>query len=76
MPDLKKFVTEMILREDLENASITKEALYQAFARWCRERRITMAPDRKNLTVALKNQFAMNEKVVDGEPSWVNARLK
>ena len=42
----------------------------------CRERRITMAPDRKNLTVALKNQFAMNEKVVDGEPSWVNVRLK
>jgi hypothetical protein len=75
-PDLKKFVSETILREEAENASITKEALYQAFARWCRERRIATAPDRKTLTVALKNQFALNENVVDGEPSWVNVRLK
>jgi hypothetical protein len=75
-PDLKKFVTETILREDVENTSITKEALYQAFARWCREHRITQTPDRKTLTVALKNQFALNEKIVDGEPSWMNVRLK
>jgi hypothetical protein len=74
--DLKKFVTETILREDAENASITKEALYQAFARWCREHRIATAPDRKTLSVALKNQFALAEKVIDGEPSWVNVRLK
>jgi hypothetical protein len=74
--DLKKFIAESILREDAENASITKEALFLAFARWCRERRITQAPDRKALTVALKNQFALNEKIVDGEPSWVNVRLK
>jgi hypothetical protein len=75
-PDLKKFVSETILREDAENASITKEALYLAFDRWCRERRIVTVPDRKNLNVALKNQFALTEKVVDGEPSWVNVRLK
>jgi hypothetical protein len=75
-PDLRKFVAETILREDTENASITKEALYQAFARWCREHRIATTPDRKTLTVALKNQFALNEKVTDGEPSWVNVRLK
>jgi predicted component of type VI protein secretion system len=75
-PDLKKFVADAILREDAENATITKEALYQEFARWCRERRIEKAPDRRALTVALKNQFALIEKIVDGEPSWVNVRLK
>jgi len=75
-PDLRKFIAETILREDGENASIPKEALYQAFARWCRERRITTTPERKALTVALKNQFALSEKIVDGEPSWVNVRLK
>jgi len=75
-PDLKKFVAETILREDAENTTITKEALYLAFDRWCRERRIVTVPDRKNLTVSLKNQFALTEKVVDGEPSWVNVRLK
>jgi hypothetical protein len=75
-PDLRKFVAETILREDAEDAAVTKEALYQAFARWCRERKIAAAPDRKTLTVALKNQFAFSEKVVDGEPSWVNVRLK
>jgi hypothetical protein len=75
-PDLKKFVTESILREDAVNATITKEALYQEFTRWCRERRIEKAPDRRALTVALKNQFAFNERIVDGEPTWVNVRLK
>jgi hypothetical protein len=74
-PDLRKFVAETILRDDTGNASITKEALYQAFARWCREHRIPTMPDRKALTVALKNQFAFSEEMVDGEPSWVNARL-
>ena len=75
-PDLKKFVSETILREDAENATIAKEALYLAFDRWCRERRIVTVPDRKSLGVTLKNQFALTEKVVDGEPSWVNVRLK
>jgi hypothetical protein len=75
-PDLRKFIAETILREDGENASIPKEALYQAFGRWCRERRMTTTPERKALTVALKNQFALSEKVIDGEPSWVNVRLK
>jgi len=75
-PDLKKFVSETILREDAENASIAKEALYLAFDQWCRERRIVTVPDRKNLAVSLRNQFALTEKIVDGEPSWVNVRLK
>ena len=75
-PDLKKFVAETILREDAENAMISKEALYLAFDRWCRERRIVTVPDRKYLTITLKNQFALTETVVDGEPSWVNVRLK
>ena len=75
-PALRKFIAETILREDADNAWITKEALYQAFVRWCREHRITTTPDRKTLTVALKNQFALSEKITDGEPSWMNVRLK
>jgi hypothetical protein len=73
---IKKFVAESIVREEAEESHVTKDALYQAFARWCREHRITPVPDRRAITVILKNQFALKEKTVDGEPSWVNVRLK
>jgi hypothetical protein len=73
---IKKFVAEAIVREDAEESHVTKDALCQAFARWCRERRITPVPDRKAITVTLKNQFALKEKTVNGEASWVNVRLK
>lgn len=73
---IKKFVAGAIVREDTDEGHITKDLLYQAFARWCREHRITPVPDRRAFTVALKNQFAMKEKTVDGEPSWVNVRLR
>jgi hypothetical protein len=73
---IKKFIAESIAREDAEEAHVSKDVLYQAFTRWCREHRVTPVPDRKALTVALKNQYAMKEKTVDGEPSWVNVRLR
>lgn len=75
-PAIKRFVAETIIREDADENFVTKDALYKAFSQWCREHRITMVPDRKALTVALKNQFAMKEKSVDGEPSWMNVRLR
>lgn len=75
-PDFRKFIADTLIRADEEHVSVTKDALYQAFARWCREHRVTPVPDRKTLTVALKNKFAFTENLVDGESSWVNIRLK
>jgi hypothetical protein len=73
---LKKFVTEKITRVDDEDVVICKDDMYQAFTRWCREHKITQVPDRKAVTVALKNKFALGEKTVSGIPCWVNVRLK
>jgi len=73
---IKKFVSEAVVREDTEESHVTKDAVYQAFVRWCREHRIAPVPDRRAITVILKNQFAFKEKTVDGEPSWVNVRLR
>ncbi|MDD5143457.1 hypothetical protein [Methanoregula sp.] len=73
---LKRFITEATIRGDTEDDHVTKEALYQAFTRWCREHRITPVPEKKTVTVALKNQFAIKEKSLDGEPSWINIRLR
>ena len=73
---LKKFVTEKISRIEADDAIISKDELYQAFGRWCREQKITPVPDRKVVAVALKNQFALQERTADGVPSWVNIRLK
>jgi hypothetical protein len=75
-PAIRSFVDEAITREDAEESRVTKVAMYETFTRWCREHRIMDIPDRKAVTVALKNQFALKEKTVDGEPSWVNVRLK
>lgn len=72
---IKRFVADAIVRED-EYTGVSKEDLYQAFSRWCREHRITPIPDRRALTVILKNQFAMKETMVNSEPSWINIRLK
>lgn len=73
---LKRFITDATIRGESEDDQVTKEALYQAFARWCREQRITPVPDKKTVTIALKNQFAVKEKALDGEPAWVNIRLR
>ncbi|MDD1691104.1 MAG: hypothetical protein LUQ66_10630 [Methanoregula sp.] len=73
---IKKFMADCIVREDTEDCHVTKDLLYRAFTRWCREHRIAPVPDRRAVTVALKNQFAMTEKIIGGEPSWTNLRLK
>jgi hypothetical protein len=73
---VKKFVADVIIRRDVDEGHVTKDVLYQTFSRWCREHRITPVPDRRAFTTALKNQFAMQERSVDGEPSWINIRLK
>lgn len=73
---LKRFIAEAAIRGDTENDQVTKETLYLAFARWCREHRITPVPDKKTVTIALKNQFALKETSLDGEPAWVSIRLR
>lgn len=73
---IKRFIAEAVIRGDLDDGYVTKEAMYEAFARWCREHRVTPVPEKKAVTVALKNQFALKEKTIDGEPAWVNIRLR
>lgn len=73
---LKQFIAEATIRGETEDDHVTKEALYQAFTRWCREHRITPVPEKKAVTIALKNQFAVKEKALDGEPVWINLRLR
>ncbi|MHB8164469.1 MAG: hypothetical protein ACYDDV_08970 [Methanoregula sp.] len=73
---LKKFVSTKITRSDVVDAVISKDDMYQAFTRFCREHKVTQVPDRKAFTIALKNKFAFFDKTVNGVPSWVNVRLK
>ena len=73
---LKKFVSTKIARSDAGNAVISKDDMYQAFARFCREHKCTMVPDQKAFSIALKNKFAFFDKTISGNPSWVNVRLK
>lgn len=73
---IKQFITEATARGDTDDGHVTKEALYLAFTSWCREHRVTPVPEKKAVTVALKNQFALKEKTIDGEPAWVNIRLR
>jgi hypothetical protein len=73
---LKKFASTKITRSDAGDAVISKDDMYLAFTRFCREHKITQVPDRKAFTIALKNKFAFFDKTVNGVPSWVNVRLK
>jgi len=73
---LKTFFSTKIARTDDAGDHAGKDELYDLFARFCREHRITPVPERKTVTVALKNQFALTEKMVDGIPSWTGIRLK
>jgi hypothetical protein len=76
---IKRFVTTRIVRSSDEGGTDTivpKDELYQRFTRWCRENAISPVPDRRSFTVALKNQYAIPERSVGGEPYWVNIRLK
>ncbi|RPI40008.1 MAG: hypothetical protein EHM53_03570 [Methanoregulaceae archaeon] len=73
---LKTFFSTKISRTDDPETIIKKDELYDLFARFCRDHRITPVPERKTVTVALKNQFALTEKTVDGTPCWTGIRLK
>jgi len=73
---LKTFFSAKIARTDDAGDHAGKDELYDLFARFCREHRITPVPERKTVTVALKNQFALTEKMVEGIPSWTGIRLK
>jgi len=73
---VKKFIAEKITRGEPDDAIVPKDEMYDLFARWCRDRRITPVPDRRRFTPALKNQFAFAEKTVDGIPCWLNVRMK
>lgn len=73
---LKRFVSTKITRSDAGDAVISKDDMYLAFTRFCREHNIAKIPDRKSFTIALKNKFAFFDKTITGTPSWVNVRLK
>ena len=73
---LKTFFSTKISRTDDPETIIKKDDLYELFTRFCRDHRITPVPERKTVTVALKNQFALIEKTVDGTPCWTGIRLK
>ena len=73
--DLKKFVSTMITRVDADEAVISKEDMYLAFTRWCRDHRSAPVPDRKVFATILKNKFAIAEKTIAGTACWINVRL-
>jgi hypothetical protein len=73
---LKIFFSSKIARTDDAGDTMGKDELYELFARFCRDNRITPVPERRSVTVALKNQFALTEKLVDGTPCWTGIRLK
>ena len=73
---LKTFFSSKIARSDDEEARMSKDDLYELFARFCRDHRIAPVPERKTVTVALKNQFALTEKLVDGTSFWTGIRPK
>jgi len=72
----KKFFTSMINREDSDTIHIAKDDLYYTFERWCRNNRVLPVPDKKSFAVTLKNQFAVQENMLNGTPSWIGIRLK
>jgi hypothetical protein len=73
---LKKFVTTKITRIDADEAVLSKDDMYQAFTRWCRDHRIAPVPERRVFATLLKNKFAITDKTVNGTSCWVNVRLR
>jgi hypothetical protein len=72
---LKKFVATKITRVDADDAIVSKDDMYEAFTRWCRDHRITAVPERKVFATLLKNKFAISEKNVGGASCWVHVLL-
>jgi hypothetical protein len=72
---LKKFITSKITRVDADDAVISKDDMYQAFTRWCRDHRIVTLPERRVFATLLKNKYAITEKTINGTSCWVHVRL-
>lgn len=72
---LKTFFAEKVHRTDEAGAAVSKDELYERFVRFCHEQRIATVPDRRAVTIALKNQFSVMEKNIGGVPSWSGIRL-
>jgi len=72
----RKFIDARLNRIDDPAASMSRDDMYQAFSRWCRDHRIIPVPDRKELAVALKTRYAFTETVFDGKMVWTGVRLK
>ncbi|HSA37537.1 MAG TPA: hypothetical protein P5013_01440 [Methanoregula sp.] len=73
---LKAFFSSKFLRTDDPDDTLGKDLLFDLFSRFCRQYGITPVPERKSVTIALKNQFALAERQVNGIPSWIGIRLK
>jgi hypothetical protein len=73
---IRTFFTAKIARTDEAGEGVAKDELYERFARFCRDHRITPVPERKNVTIALKNRFALTEEMHNGIPHWAGIRLK
>jgi hypothetical protein len=73
---LKTFFSSTIARTDDAGDRVGKDDLYEIFIRFCHDHRITPVPERRAVTVTLKNQFALTEKLVDGTSCWTGIRLK
>jgi hypothetical protein len=73
---LKKFFSVKIARTDDAGDNMGKDVLYELFVRFCHDHRITPVPERRAVTVALKNQFALTEKIVNGTACWTGIRIK
>jgi hypothetical protein len=72
----KKFFASMVIRDDSDTVLIPKDDMYYSFERWCRNNRVLPVPDKKSFSVILKNQFAVQEKMVNGTPTWVGVKVK
>lgn len=70
---LKKFMGTVNRTDDPKDC-MGKAELYDLFVRFCHDHRITPVPERSAVTVALKNQFAMTEKMVNGTACWTGIR--
>ncbi|MDD1684811.1 MAG: type II toxin-antitoxin system CcdA family antitoxin [Methanoregula sp.] len=73
---LRTFFSAKIARTDEAGPGVAKDELYERFARFCRDHHITPVPERKNVTIALKNRFALTEEMHNGIPLWAGIRLK
>jgi hypothetical protein len=73
---IKTFITETIFRGEPDEAILSRDEMFDHFSRWCRDHRITPVPEKKQFSLALKNQFAFAEKTVNGIRCWTNVRVR